>query len=203
MIVIGLTGGIATGKSTVSGMLLDMELPLIDSDIVSRDIASKNSPIIKEIEAAFGSIIINSDGSLNREKLGSIIFKDSSSKEKLNSIIHPAIKDELINRIQGFKNMGEKICIVDGALLGESIFVDFYDKLILVYVDINIQIARLMKRNSLSYEEAINRISSQVSFDEKKKIADYIIDNSYDIEYTKKQVENIINEIKALEEFDV
>lgn len=200
MKIIGLSGGIASGKSTISKMLKEMEIPVIDGDDIARDIMKKGSPVLDKLVQAFGTEVLNKDDTLNRKKLGSLVFSDKDNLKKLNDITHPVIKKELLEGINIYKIAGKKCCVVDGALLMEGIFMDIVKILILVFVNRDIQIKRLMARNLIGFEEAVNRINSQIPFEEKKKYADYVIDNSYDMEYTRFQLNKIINEILKVED---
>lgn len=200
MRIIGLSGGIASGKSTISKLLSDMEVPIIDGDKISRDITQKGSLVLDALVKVFGREILNIDTTLNRKKLGNLVFNNKENLDKLNNITHPAIKELILEGINTYKQTGQKCCVVDGALLMEGIFKDIVDVLILVYINKDIQIERLMERNLIGYEEAISKINSQMSFEEKKKYADYIIDNSYNVEYTKNQLNKIMYEILSVED---
>lgn len=203
MIVIGITGGIASGKSTISNMLKKAGIPVIDADEISRDVVKKGSAALEEISKEFGERILNSDGTLNRRALGSIVFSDSRKLEKLNSITHPRIKCLIKEKIIQYKNEGKKLCAVDAPLLIETGFYELVDIVILVYVDRKLQLKRLINRDNITYQQAQKRIESQMSFEEKMKYADYIIDNSRDIEYTKQQINTILNKIILLEDINV
>jgi dephospho-CoA kinase len=202
MKIIGLSGGIASGKSTISKMLKDMGIPVIDGDYIAHSIINRSGPVLDKVVEAFGIEVLNIDNTLNRKKLGSLVFSSKNNLEKLNSITHPAIKMQIIDCINTYKNTGQKCCVVDGALLMEGIFKDIVNILILVFVNGEIQIKRLMERNLIGNEEAINRINSQMPFEEKKIYADYVIDNSYDVEYTRSQLNKIMNEILSLEDWN-
>lgn len=202
MKVIGLTGGIASGKSTISKMVIEMGIPVIDGDKISREIVVKNSIVLKKIVKEFGEDVLNKDGTLNRKELSNIVFRDSALLKKLNLITHPAIKSIIKEKIEEYKKLEAKYCIIDAALLIESGFVDITNFIMLVYIDRSTQIKRLMDRDNISYEAAVRVIESQMNFNEKKKYADYIIDNNKDIEYTRLQLSNIIKEISCLEESD-
>lgn len=193
MKTIGLTGGIASGKSTVSKMIIEMGIPVIDGDKISREIVDIGSPILKKIVEEFGENVLNEDGTLNRKELSNIVFKDSYLLEKLNSIIHPAIKKKIFDKIEEYKKLGMKFCVVDAALLIETGFIKMVDCLILVDTDKETQIKRLMDRDKIDHEAALRIISSQMDLNEKKKYADYLIDNNEDIEYTRHQLINIIS----------
>lgn len=199
MLVIGLTGGIATGKSTVSNMIKEYNIPIIDADKISREIMEPGSKGLKEICDQFSKDILNLDGTLNRKKLGKIVFNDIVKLKKLNSITHPLIKEKIKEEISIHQFNAEKLCLVDAALLIEENFTDLVNYIILIYTDTESQIQRLIIRDNISENEAIKRINAQMSFEEKKKNANFIIDNSKDIEYTKVQLNKILGEIIASE----
>lgn len=189
MKIIGLTGGIASGKSTVSRMLKDLGCIIIDADIISREVVEPGSSTLKKIVEIFGDTILNSDGTLNRKVLGDIVFSDRGKLCCLNSIIHPAIKDTIIDRIDECRRNDENsIVIVDAAVLLESRMDDIVDEVWLVYVNPSVQKQRLVKRDNLGIIEAETRIESQMSVEEKIKRSNRIIDNSGDIKHTEDQV---------------
>lgn len=200
MVVLGLTGGIASGKSTVSKILADMNIPIIDADKVARDIVEKGSSVLKKIEEQFGMDVISEDGTLNRKTLGEIVFNNKEKLKVLNDITHPSIKNIVIEEINKYNKMGKRLCVVDAALLIEANYLDIVDKVILVYVDKKNQLKRLITRDNLNMDKALNKINSQLSFEEKKKYANYIIDNNEDLEYTKLQVNRIVEEILFMED---
>jgi len=202
-LVVGLTGGIATGKSTVSKIIAEKGIVVIDADRISREIVKPGEVAYKKIVEFFGEEILSENGEIDRKKLRNIVFNDYNKLKVLNEITHPEILKKILIKIEDLKSKGEKICVLDAALLIEANFHKFVDKVILVYCDIEIQISRLMKRDNLSREEAINIINSQMSFEQKKKYADYLIDNSKDIDFTKKQVDRVLNSILGMEEINV
>lgn len=200
MIIVGLTGGIASGKSTVSELIKQRGIPVIDADKIAREIVEKGSIVLKDIVNEFGYEILNEDGELNRKKLRELVFNDKRKLDKLNQITHPAIKERILENINRLRDIGCKICIVDAALLIEAKFNEIVDLVILIYVDQKTQIERLIKRDNISKEDALKIINSQMKLEDKIKFADYIVDNTKDIEYTTKQVNNIISSIESLEE---
>lgn len=202
MVVIGLTGGIASGKSTISNMLMDMEILVIDADVIARDVVKPETDTLKRLVQKFGEDILNIDGTLNRKELSNIVFNDRESLKQLNLIIHPAIKNAIMNKLNEYKKSKEKYCVVDAALLIEANFIDIVDCVILVYVNRKTQVERLMNRDKISMEEAERKIDSQMSLDEKMKYADYLVDNNHDVENTRLQLKSIIKEIFNLEERD-
>jgi dephospho-CoA kinase len=179
MLVIGLTGNIGCGKSSLSKILEENSLDVIDADLISREIMNDNN-LLKKVFDTFGDNIKRNDGTLDRKKLGSIVFNDENKLVKLNSLTHPAIKEKIVKRISNIKLQNKNIAIVDAALLIEGNFLDLVDKLIVITCDENIQIDRIINRDNITKEEAISRIKSQMSQSEKIKFGDYIIDNSGD-----------------------
>lgn len=196
MKIIGLTGGIASGKSTVSKYLRELGAIIIDADIIAREIVEKGKPALKDIVEYFGREVLNEDGTLNRKYLGKIVFNDSEKLKILNKITHKRIVENIKKKIKYYKHLGKyKVVFVDAALLIEMGMTNLFDEIWLVIVDRKTQIQRLMIRDKLSYVEALNRINSQMSLEEKKLYADVIIDNSKGIKDLKRQVEFLWNEI--------
>lgn len=197
MLVVGLTGSIGTGKSTVSNILKNRNIDIIDADKISREILN-NTTALDEIFDYFGDEVKNPDGTLNRKKLGNIVFNDDVKLIKLNSITHPKIKQIIDSRINEYKINNEKMVIVDAPLLIEANFCELVDKILLIVCDEEVQITRIIKRDNCSREDAILRIKSQMSQVDKKKYADYIIDNSYDLEILNKQVEEFLKNMEEI-----
>lgn len=195
MLVIGLTGNIGCGKSSLSKILKDNSLDIIDADIISREIMSNNK-LLEEVFKVFGEDVKEKDGTLNRKKLASIVFSDDKKLIALNDITHPAIKNEIKRRIKDIENKGRNIVIVDAALLIEGKFLDLIDKLIVITCDEKEQLNRVMDRDNSNMDEALNRISSQMSQDEKVKFGDYIIDNSGSLEELNYKANKLITYIK-------
>ncbi|NLY78570.1 MAG: dephospho-CoA kinase [Lysinibacillus sp.] len=190
--IIGLTGSIASGKSTVSNMLRDYGLPIVDADVVARVVVEPGTETLKEIVKAFGEEILTETGELDRPKLGSIIFNDEEKRKLLNSIIHPAIRKEMLRQRDVHIANGAETVIMDIPLLFESKLQHFVDKILVVTVSEEVQLERLMERNNLSEEEAKARIQSQLPLSVKEEGADAVINNNGTIEETKRQLENIL-----------
>ncbi len=197
-LVIGLTGGIASGKSTVSNMLKDRGITVIDADVEARLAVEKGEEAYKAIVHHFGSEILLPDGSINRSKLGAIIFSDQRKRKVLNDIVHPVVRKKMLQKKEQSIQQGESIVILDIPLLFESGLTNLVDKTILVYVDEEKQIERLMNRNHFSKEEALARIHSQFSLKEKRTLADAVIDNNGSVENTNLQLLRILNGWKEL-----
>ncbi|NBI28306.1 dephospho-CoA kinase [Chengkuizengella marina] len=193
---VGLTGGIATGKSTVSNMLVERGARLIDADVIAREVVLPGHPVLKEVAEHFGQDILLEDGSLNRAQLGEIIFNDPSARKDLEGLLHPQIRSLMKERMAQYEmEEPERLVVVDIPLLFESNLQELFSSVVLVYVPESIQLERLMNRNQLSLEEAKKRIEAQMPIENKKKLADFIIDNSKSIEHTEKQVEQFWEDI--------
>jgi len=194
-LVIGLTGGIATGKSTVSDMFKEKGINVIDADIISREVLNIYPDIISKIKTEFGNEYV-SGGGIDRKKLGRLVFSDNKEREKLENIIIPYIKQEIIKRINDRINLGDRIIIVDAPTLFENDLDKDMDRIILVYLDEKLQLKRLMERDNLSQTDAEDRISSQLPIDDKRKRSDYVIYNDRDKVYLKEQFNKIFRELE-------
>lgn len=195
-IMIGLTGGIASGKSTVSNLLKERGFTILDADIAARVVVEPGQIAYKRIIESFGRDILNKDESINRSKLGSIIFNDAEKRKTLNSIIHPAVRECLNDWKNEAIKEGKKTIIYDIPLLYESNLTYLVEKVIVVFVNPDIQLKRLLNRNGLSEEEALARIRSQLPLNEKVERADAIIDNNGTIDETERQINELINDWK-------
>ncbi|MBY0146611.1 dephospho-CoA kinase [Neobacillus niacini] len=191
-LVIGLTGGIASGKSTVSNMLKEMAVTVIDADVEARLAVEKGEPAYQEILAGFGDDIVLPSGDIDRVKLGSIIFHNAEKRQLLNGIVHPEVRRRMNSQVEAAKERGEQVIVLDIPLLFESKLTHMVEKTILVYVDRDIQLKRLMERNNLSLEEAEARIKSQMPLSDKVPLADAVINNNGTITESKKQLIEIL-----------
>ncbi|HAO5740436.1 TPA: dephospho-CoA kinase [Listeria monocytogenes] len=189
---IGLTGSVATGKSTVSNMIQHAGIPLVDADIAARKVVEPGTEGLKEIVAYFGEEILLADGTLDRAKLGEIIFKDKEKREKLNEITHPRVKDYMLEARERFFRVGEELVFFDIPLLFESHLESLVDQIVVVWTTPETELKRLMERNNLTKEDALRRIESQMGIDEKARKADFVIDNNESLEKTQKQVYTFI-----------
>lgn len=185
--VLGVTGGIASGKSTVVDFFKEEGFPVVDGDIVARQVVEVGTEGLSSLEKAFGSVILQNNGSLDRKKLGTLIFHDEAKRQLLNETLDPFIRGEIEKQTQGAKQSSDLV-IVDVPLLFEGHYETLMDEVAVVYVTPEIQLERLMKRNELSKNEALERINSQLSLDEKKKRADILFDNCQSQETTRQQV---------------
>ena len=193
--VIGLTGGISSGKSNVLNVIRNLGYKVIDTDLITHNLQQKGKPIYNKIKETFGNEYFLNDGELDRKKLGYLIFHDEIAKNKLNSIAHPLIQDVVLKEIDA---SSEGIIFIDVPLLYESKFDSLCDKVICVYLDKETQIKRLMERDGIDYEYAINKISSQMDLNKKRELADYVIDSKGTFDETKSQILKILKQIKGV-----
>ena len=191
--VIGVTGGIASGKSNVISIIKGQDFKVIDCDLINHNLQKINMPIYNAIKEAFGSSYFLDNGELDRKKLGELIFHNENEKLKLNSISHPIIKEEVLKEI----NKADGIVFVDVPLLYESKFDSLCDKVICVYLNRKAQIERLMERDHIDYSYAKSKIASQMDLDQKRDLADYVIDSKGSFQETEHQVLKILEMIKG------
>jgi dephospho-CoA kinase len=196
MKIIGITGCIASGKSTVAKIFTDYGAKTISADLIATNIVQPKKKVWKEIVKEFGNGILNSDQTINREKLGSVVFSDSRALKKLNRITHPLIVETIHKEIAQSRKNKETLVVVDAALLGEfEKKKPFVDILIVVKANIKTRRQRLILRNKLSIKEANQRISAQKDLLDSLKRVDYVIDGSASLKKTKEEVFAIIREI--------
>jgi dephospho-CoA kinase len=196
MLKIGLTGGIATGKSYVLDVLRQLGCEVIDADALAHQAIEPGQPAYREIVDHFGRDVIGVGGRIDRAKLGAIVFADGSQREKLNSIVHPRVYQAQAQWLAGIEQKDPSaIAVVDASLLIETGSYRRFDKLIVVYCDPQLQLERLMARNNLTREQAMARISAQMPSDEKLKYADFAVNTSNGFEDTRRQVEIVFAEL--------
>ena len=196
MRVIGLTGNIACGKTVVARMFEELGAKIIDADYIARLIVEPGEPAWKDIVEKFGHKILNPDGTINRKKLGDIVFRDIEKREELNRTTHPRIIDKIESMLEEYRKENIKVVIVEAALILEKGGMKpIISDLIVVTVDEEAQIKRLIERDGISREEALTRIKAQMPVSEKVKFATYVIDNSRTLEETRKQVEEVWKKI--------
>ncbi|WP_226036455.1 dephospho-CoA kinase [Aquibacillus saliphilus] len=195
-LTIGLTGGIASGKSTIANMLKKEKLPVIDADVISRQVVEPTEKAYEEILATFGSEILHEDNTINRKKLGELVFSNNTKREQLNNIVHPAVREKMLKKRDEYIEKKEQVIVLDIPLLFESKLTNLVDKILVVYVKEEIQLKRLMARDNSSKADATNRIKSQLSIDEKKRLADAVVDNGGTKEESKRQLMSILEEWK-------
>lgn len=192
--IIGLTGSIASGKSTVANMLKEYGLPIVDADLVARFVVEPGTPTLQKIAEAFGEEVIQEDGSMDRAKVGAIIFNDTEKRKQLNDIIHPAIRTEMLRQRDEHLANGAPTVVMDIPLLFESKLQHYVEKILVVSVTEELQFTRLVARNGLSEDEAKARINSQLPMSVKEKGADAVIYNNFTIEDTAMQLKRILTD---------
>jgi len=193
---VGLTGSIASGKSTVARRLKDRGIPVIDLDKVGHEVLRKRHEAFEPVVEAFGPEILGKDGEIDRRKLGALVFADPAARGRLNEIVHPRIRDEETRRVEAMAEAGETAVATEAALLIETGQRKRFDFFVVVGCAPEVQITRLMKRDGCTLEEAKQRISSQLSFEEKKVEADWVIDTSGDKETTLAEADRLAEEIR-------
>jgi len=196
MLRVGLTGSIGVGKSFVSSVLAELGCRVLDADQTAREVVKPDSPALRELVATFGSQILRPDGSLDRPALGAVVFADAAQRVVLNSLLHPYIiaeQDKILGQWAADEPNG--IAVVDAALMIESGGYKRFDKLIVVHCRDEVQLERLMTRDGLSREQAEQRIAAQMPQEEKKKLADYLIDTSEGFEATRARTTEVYQEL--------
>ncbi|MDZ7337161.1 MAG: dephospho-CoA kinase [candidate division KSB1 bacterium] len=187
-IVVGLTGGIGSGKSVVARLLRRYGLPVIDADAVGHQLTAHDETVRAALRQTFGERVFGPDGRLLREQLACIVFSDADARQCLNRIIHPPMRRCIDAHVQSLLESGHRIVVVDGALLGEADLVGHLDALVVVYAPLKERIARIRQRNGLPDEEILRRIAAQMPLEEKLRLADYVVYNTGSIWALRKEV---------------
>ncbi|HHV93623.1 MAG TPA: dephospho-CoA kinase [Firmicutes bacterium] len=195
MLVVGLTGGIASGKSTVASFLKELGFLVLDADQYAREAVRRGTPGWQEVMEVFGPEYFYPNGELNRKKLGQLVFRDRDARQKLNAIVHPKVIAMIEEGIEGARKQGEPLVFVDVPLLYETGLEKRMDTVIVVAVDYETQLQRLQERDNLSREEAECRVASQMPLALKAQQAEYVVDNSGSIEETRLQVKKIVDDL--------
>lgn len=193
--IIGLTGGIACGKSTVSRMLAERDARIIDADLIAREVVRPGEEAWSLVVERFGRDILLANDELDRAKLGSLVFSDEQARLDLNAIVHPAIRGRMRQLTKEAQEEGIVLIVLDIPLLYESKLEYMVEKVVVVYCTVNLQLERLMKRNGFDEEEARRRIASQMSIEDKRLRADYVIDNSGTLTETEQQVDELVGRL--------
>lgn len=195
--VVGLTGGIASGKTTVATMFSDLGIPVIDADELARDVVEPGTPGLSQVVHALGKDVLDSEGRLDRKKVGEQVFRHPDAREKLNAILHPLIAEAGAKRIAAYAEHEAPYLIYEAALLVETGTHRSFSALIVVSADESVQRLRLIARDGYSVAEANARIDSQLPLSHKVAVADYVITNNGNQESTRKQVEEVNAQIVA------
>ncbi|WP_019121964.1 dephospho-CoA kinase [Brevibacillus massiliensis] len=195
--ILGLTGGIASGKSTVAAMLRQRGIPVVDADLIARQVVEPGLPAYQAIVSHFGQGVLFPDGQLNRKALGEIVFSNEEQRQILNGIVHPEVRREMRQQTEAALKRGEKIVFLDIPLLFESRLQHTVDKIVVVYVPASLQLSRLMQRDDIGEEQALKRLQAQLPIEQKKEQADFVIDNQGTREETERQVEKLLATLAA------
>jgi dephospho-CoA kinase len=196
VLVFGLTGGLASGKSTVAAHLSARGVPVIDADQLAREVVAPGTPGLAAIAAAFGPSVLAADASLDRARMAERVFMDPEARRRLNSIVHPLIGAATAARLADLAARGEPLACYDAALLVENGLADAFRPLVVVAVDLPLQIARAMARDGASLAEVQARIAAQLPLADKVAAADYVIDTSGTKEATLHRVDEVLAEIR-------
>lgn len=186
--ILGLTGGIASGKSTVSAYLAQNGALIIDADLIARQVVAKRSSGLKQIVAKFGEEILTASGELDRKKLGKLVFSNKELLKALTDITGPLIRAEILREIEAAKKAQVKLVVLDIPLLFETGYQTLCDKVMVVTIPSKLQLERVMKRDNLSAAEARKRIANQLPASKRNELADVLIDNSKSVAETYQQV---------------
>ncbi len=196
--VIGLSGGIGTGKSTVAGILARLGAVVIDADAIVHELQAPGTPMLAEIAAAFGGEVLRPDGSLDRARLGELVFRDPEARRRLGQLVHPAVGAEMRRRLDAAREAGVGLVVLDIPLLFEgrkagtgSASLLGFDATVLVYAPEALQIERQLARDGHGRDEALRRVRSQMPIEEKRALADFVIDNSGSLAETERQVREL------------
>jgi dephospho-CoA kinase len=195
--LVGLTGGIASGKSTVAKILQSLGAAVVNADDLAREVVEPGHEAWKEIVASFGADILQSDQTLDRQKLRTLIFNQPEARKRLESIIHPRVRALAEERIRQYAAAGYPVVIYEVPLLFEGNLQEWLRPVILVACDVETQTARLQKRDHLTAADAEKHIAAQMSLKDKRRLADYVIENNGSLEDLERQTRQILEEIKA------
>lgn len=195
--ILGITGSIATGKSTVVNIFKQYGFPVVDADIIAREVVEPNTAGLKKVVETFGSSVLCSDGSLNRKQLGQIIFSDTKKRQALNALLAPFLQEAIIEQIKR-ASAAAALVIADIPLLYEAGYDKYMDQVAVVYIPEDLQVQRLMKRDRITKKEAQKKVASQLSIEEKKKRADIIFDNQESLSSIRQQIFSWLKERQFL-----
>ena len=198
-VVVGLSGGIGTGKSSVARLFAEAGAVVIDADAIVHELQAPGTSLLAEIAEAFGPEVLRADGSLDRERLGSIVFRDPEARRRLGAIVHPKVGAEMLRRLEAARAAGARLVVLDIPLLFEgrkagtgSAALLGFDASVLAYAPEALQIERQIARDRCSRDEALRRIRAQLPIEEKRALADHVIDNSGALTDTARQVRDLV-----------
>ncbi|OYR98154.1 dephospho-CoA kinase [Lactobacillus taiwanensis] len=192
---LGLTGGIASGKSTADDFFKKKNIPIIDSDLIAHKIMEVGQAGYQAVIDYFGSKILTDNQTINRRKLGEIVFNDQAKLKKLNSLTHPLVHQEIKRQMEQYRLNQEKLVVIDVPLLFESGFESLCDGVLVISISPELQLKRLMKRNNFTEKEALSRINNQMPLSEKEKRATYVVANTGTINDLEKRLSDLLQKI--------
>lgn len=192
---LGLTGGIASGKSTTDDFFKKKNIPIIDSDLIAHKIMEVGQAGYQAVVDYFGSKILTDNQTINRRKLGEIVFNDQAKLKKLNSLTHPLVHQEIKRQMEQYRLNQEKLVVIDVPLLFESGFESLCDGVLVISISPELQLKRLMKRNNFTEKEALSRINNQMPLSEKEKRATYVVANTGTINDLEKKLSDLLQKI--------
>jgi dephospho-CoA kinase len=195
--LVGLTGGIASGKSTVAKILQSLGAAIVNADDLAREVVEPGHEAWQEIVASFGAGVLQSDQNLDRQKLRTLIFNQPEARKRLESIIHPRVRALAEERIRQYAAAGYPVVIYEVPLLFEGNLQEWLRPVILVACDVDTQTVRLQKRDHLTAADAEKHIAAQMSLDDKRRLADYVIENNGSLEDLERQTRQILEQLKA------
>lgn len=196
MLRVGLTGGIACGKTVVRKLFADRGAFTIDADHIVHELLSAKSDLTRQVSQEFGGEVVAPDGSIDRKRLGAIVFSDPAARQWLNRLVHPRVIAEQKRLVAEAERRGESLAVVDAALMIETGTYREYERLVVVHCPRELQIDRLRERDGLSSEEAAQRVDAQLAVEKKKAYADYLVDTSGSLDDTERQVQEIWDELQ-------
>lgn len=194
--LVGLTGGIASGKSTVSKVLSQVGFPIVDADLIVHRLQQPGQPGFEHLVDEFGQDILTSAGTLDRRRLGQMVFSDEQTRQELNQVMQPIIREAIFEQVATLKKSDVPAIILDAPLLFEQHYAEDCDLVVVVAVDYETQLARLEERDGYSRLEAIERVNSQMPLSQKKQLADVVVDNNGDYQQLQSQVAQLVNQLK-------
>ncbi len=195
MLKVGLTGGIACGKTVVRRRLEERGIPTLDADGVVHRLLQAGTEVTRQVAESFGNEVVAPDGSVDRKALGALVFAHEESRKKLNAIVHPAVWREIETFFEARRKASDPVAVVDAALMIETGSYKRYDFLVVVHCSPELQLERLMARDGLTREDALRRIRSQMPIEEKLRFADFLVDTSGSIEETLAQADALVKKL--------
>jgi len=195
VLAVGLTGGIACGKTVIRQRFEAQGVPTLDADRVVHGLFTPGTEVTQAVGARFGANVLAADGSVDRKALGALVFQDAAARESLEAIVHPKVFEAIETFLDNSRHQSAAIAVVDAALMVETTSYERYDRIVVAYCPSEVQQQRLMTRDGLSREQAQRRIDAQMPVEEKRDLADYVIDTSGTLEQTLQQTDKVLEQL--------